>query len=74
MSLTATDLQLITRIVRDEVREEVRAELSIQLWPIDTRLRNVEIHLDNVDGRLEAVENDIKEIYMMLGSPEAEEE
>ncbi len=67
MSLTATDLQHITRIIRDEIREEVRAELSTQLWPLTHACANVEIPLlrDVRRTALEAVENDIKEIYLM---------
>ena len=64
MSLTVDDLKEIRIIIREEVRpiireevrpivrEEVRAE-------VDTRLRPVE-------GRLEAVENDVKDIYFMV--------
>jgi hypothetical protein len=48
MSLTASDLQEIRTIVREEVRDEV----ALQIEPLA--------------GQLIALENDIKDIYMML--------
>lgn len=51
MSLTQTDLQEIRVIIRDEVRSGVS---------------NVEQKLDALAGKVEALENDVKEIYEML--------
>lgn len=55
MSLTTDDLNQIRTIVRDEVRDEV----SSQLMPINDKL-------DSLDGKIAALENDVKEIYEMI--------
>lgn len=51
MSLTQTDLQEIKNIVRDEVRSA--------LVPVEQKL-------DALTGKVEALENDVKEIYEMV--------
>ena len=73
MSLTTTDLQAIRSIMREEIQAEVppmiHKEMSLQLGPVNGRLRDVDDRLIAVEGRLEAVENDVKEIYFMLAKP-----
>lgn len=60
MSLTTDDLQQIRTIVRDEariiVREEIESAISARIEP----------RFDSLDGRLETLENDIKDIYEMI--------
>ena len=60
MSLTATDLNEIRTIVRDEVHTVVREELESA---ISTR---IDPRLDKIEGRIEALENDVKDMYKML--------
>lgn len=73
MSLTKVDLHSIRDIVHEAIQTEVppmiRKEMSLQLDPVDGRLRDIDDRLANVEGRLEAVENDIEEIYFMLSKP-----
>lgn len=70
MSLTTTDLGAIRSIVKEEVRTEVKTEMSLQLGPVNGRLRDIDDRLMSVEGRLEAVENDVKEIHFILsGEP-----
>jgi phage shock protein A len=52
MSLTAIDLQQI----RTMVREEMESIVSVRVDP----------RFDSLDGRLEALDNDIKDIYKMI--------
>ena len=66
MSLTATDLQDIRTIIREEVPEIVHKEVSVQLGPVNGHLRDIDERLTSVEGRLEGVENDVKDIYFMI--------
>lgn len=59
MSLTKDDISQIRTIVREEVRAEVRTEVAAQLAPINEKL-------DNLIGRITAIENDIRDIYQMI--------
>jgi hypothetical protein len=52
MSLTASDFQQIRTVVREEME-------SIISTRIDPRF-------DSLDGRLEALDNDVKDIYAMV--------
>ncbi|HSW85716.1 MAG TPA: hypothetical protein VLF79_03870 [Candidatus Saccharimonadales bacterium] len=72
MSLSASDLQSIRTIVKEEVREtlpfEIRKFARDELIPA---LRGeikfgIENGLDSINGQLDALENDVKEIYFML--------
>jgi len=60
MSLTTEDIQQIRVIVREEARVIVREELESS---ITTR---IEPRFDGLDRRIEALDNDIKEIYAMI--------
>jgi cell shape-determining protein MreC len=57
MSLTANDLQAIREIVKDEVSTIVRNTVKEVLGPIN--------------GELEALRNDIQEIYDMLADSQS---
>lgn len=54
MSLTNDDLQAIRGIIKDEVSSLVRSTIKEELQPLG--------------GELEALRNDIKEIYDMIAS------
>ena len=68
MSLTAADLKNIRTLVREEVvvafdtygrqiiRDEVNSAISIKIEP----------RFDNIDGRIEALDNDVRDIYEMI--------
>lgn len=60
MSLTDNDLGQIRQIVRDEARVIVREEIDSAISA------RIEPRFDKMEGNLEALENDIKEIYEML--------
>jgi hypothetical protein len=45
--------------IRTMIREEIT---SI----IDTRLQPIEVKLDDIDGRLTAIEADVKELYQLV--------
>ncbi len=60
MSLTNDDIKQIRTIVREEARTIVREELDSA---ISTR---IEPRFDTIEGRLETLENDIKDIYEMI--------
>ena len=60
MSLTTEDMQQIRVIVREEARVIVREELESS---ITTR---IDPRFNSLDGRIEALDNDIKEIYAMI--------
>lgn len=55
MSLTAEDITQIRRVISETVRDEVSSQLI-----------SVHDKLDRLEGKLEALENDVKEIYKML--------
>lgn len=50
---------IIREAVQPVVREEVKNQMGIQLAPIRRQL-------NDIDGRLEALKNDVKEIYFIL--------
>lgn len=50
-------------IVREETRSIVRDEATSI---IDARLRPIEHKLDEIDGRLTAIEADVKELYQLV--------
>ena len=52
MSLTKEDFQEIRTIVRDEVRSAISTEMNPKL--------------EKIEGELEALRNDIKELYDMI--------
>lgn len=74
MSLTAQDLHAIRLIVQDETRGIIQAEtrpiiqdeLRLEIAPVSVKLTNLSGEISSIDGRLEALENDIKDIYQML--------
>lgn len=74
MSLTAQDLHAIRLVVRDETRDIVQAEtrpiiqdeLRLEIAPVSVKLTNLSEKVISIDARLEALENDIKDIYQML--------
>jgi hypothetical protein len=74
MSLTTQDLHAIRKIVDEETRAVVQAEtpfivedkLSREIAPISIKLTNLLDKIDELGGRVEALENDVKEIYGMI--------
>jgi hypothetical protein len=53
--MTDNDFQKIRLMVREEVESIV-----------DRKLKPIEVKIDSLGDRLEALENDVKEIYFML--------
>lgn len=68
MSLTKEDTQQIRTIVREEVRPIVREEVEVVFQTEGRKIVREEIDqsITSLDGKLSALENDIKEIYSMI--------
>lgn len=63
MSLTTEDISQIRTVIREEVREIVHDEVQTE---IQKEVRPLARKIDELAGNVEALENDIKEIYQML--------
>jgi hypothetical protein len=69
MSLTATDLEQIRGVVREEVNSSVAprfADLNREVGGLSRRIDLLTEKVDKFDGRITANENDIKDIYGLL--------
>ena len=68
MGLTTDDLQQIRTIVKEEARIVVRKEAhTIMHEELDSTVTTrIDPRFDNLEERVEALDNDIKEIYEMI--------
>lgn len=57
---------MVREIIQEEVPPMIHKEMSLQLGPVHVRLRDIDDRLIGVEGRMEVVKNDVKEIYFML--------
>ena len=68
MSLTATDLKAIRTILKEEVREEMQKVVREDVRQIVYGVVHGE--LNSLEGKVTALENDVKAIYFILAKLE----
>ena len=67
MSLTATDLHAIRKIVEEETRAVVQVETPpIVEEVVGKETASLSVKLSSINGKLTALENDVKETYDII--------
>ena len=59
-------LELDVRIINVSVLKADVSTLKTEVREVKTDIRQIKEHLGSLDGRVEALENDIRELYVMM--------